>query len=105
MGLFRWLFQRKKRRPPVTWKRTMPASPNIPQEYVDEDGRRHRGDAPYLLPKDDKEIQRLNYQHFILRQLLKGNSFAPVHDLLIKGGHVLDVGCGTGRWGHEVATA
>ncbi len=102
MGLFRWLFRRNKRRPPVTWERTLP---NIPQEYVDEDGRRHRGDAPYLLPKDEKEMQRLDYQHYILRQLLKGNSFAPVHDLLIKGGHVLDVGCGTGRWGHEIALA
>jgi SAM-dependent methyltransferase len=59
-----------------------------------------------LLPKDEKEIQRLDYQHFILRQVIKGNCFAPVHDLLRKqGGAVLDVGSGTGRWGHEIATA
>ncbi len=104
MGLFHWLFRRKKRRTPLTWKRTMPP-PNVPHDYLDEDGRRHRGDAPYLLPKDDQEIQRLDYQHFILRHLLKGNSLAPVHDLLMRESHVLDVGCGTGRWGHEIAVA
>ena len=58
-----------------------------------------------MLPRDEKEIQRLNYQHFILRQILNGNSFAPVHDLLAKQSQVLDVGCGTGRWGHEIANA
>ncbi len=101
MGLFRWLFRRKKRRtfPPITWERTPP------QVYADAEGRRHRGDAPYLLPKDGQELQRLEYQHFILRQVLQGNTFAPVHGLLRKGGHVLDVGCGTGRWGYEIATS
>jgi hypothetical protein len=56
-----------------------------------------------LLPKDEKEMQRLDYQHYILRQVLQGNTFAPVHALLSQGGHVLDVGCGTGRWGYEIA--
>jgi ubiquinone/menaquinone biosynthesis C-methylase UbiE len=104
MGLLGWVFKRKKRRtsPLLTWERTPPHSPHV---YVDAEGRRHRGDAPYLLPKDEQELQRLDYQHYILRQLLKGNTFAPVHDLLIKGGHVLDVGCGTGRWGYEIATS
>jgi ubiquinone/menaquinone biosynthesis C-methylase UbiE len=101
MRLF-YLFPRKKPAPPpMTWERT----PTVPQVYLDEDGRRHRGDAPYLLPKDEKEIRRLDYQHFILRQVLKGNTFAPVHQLLRKHSHVLDVGCGTGRWGCEMAAA
>lgn len=71
------------------------------------DGRRHRRDAPYyLLPKDEKEIQRLDYQHFILRQVLEGNTYAPVDKQLCKqGSNVLDVGCGTGRWGYEIALA
>src|SRR5581483_9816572 len=49
------------------WERTRP-----PEVYIDTEGRRHRGDAPYLLPKDEQELQRLSYQHFILRQVLKG---------------------------------
>ncbi len=77
----------------------------MPQAYLDEDGRRHRGDVPYLLPKDEQEIRRLDYQHFILRQVLKGNTFAPVASLLRTQSHVLDVGCGTGRWGYEIAAA
>src|SRR5579863_8782887 len=103
MGLWRWLFRRKRNheRQPFSWQ---PTPAVVMRDYVDEDGRRHRGDAPYLLPKDDKEMQRLDYQHFILRHVLQGNCFAPVHDLLRRGGSVLDVGCGTGRWGCEIAT-
>ncbi len=81
------------------------ATASVPREYFDEDGRRFRADAPYLLPKGDKELQRLDYQHFVLRSVLKGNLFALVDALLKNGGHVLDVGCGTGRWGYEIATA
>lgn len=102
MGLFQWFFRRHKWHlgTPLAWERTQPPPPQV---YLDAEGRRHRGDAPYLLPKDEQEFQRLDYQHFILRQVLQGNTFAPVHGLLRKGGHVLDVGCGTGRWGHEIA--
>jgi SAM-dependent methyltransferase len=71
---------------------------------MDEDGRRHRADAPYLLPKDEQEIQRIEYQHFVFRSILKRNTFAPVDALLKEGGNVLDVGCGTGRWGSEIAS-
>jgi ubiquinone/menaquinone biosynthesis C-methylase UbiE len=95
-----WPFRRKKSPSPVNWERT-PASK--PTTYHDEEGRRHRADAPYLLPKDEQEMQRLDYQHFIFRQILQGNTFAPVDALLKKGGNVLDVGCGTGRWGCEMA--
>src|SRR6266487_911316 len=100
MRLFH-LFVRKKPAPPVIWERT----PTVPHVYLDEDGRRHRGDAPYLLPKDEKEMRRLDYQHFLLRQVLKGKTFAPVDQLLRTSSHILDVGCGTGRWGCEIAAA
>ena len=95
------LFQRKKSSTPSSWQRTSSAKPEV---YLDEDGRRHRTDAPYLLPKDLQEIQRLDYQHYIFRQILKGNTFAPVDALLTQGANVLDVGCGTGCWGCEIAS-
>ncbi len=86
----------------MAWEQTPPP---VPLAYTDSEGRRHLGDAPYLLPKDEQEIHRLDYQHYILRQVLKGNSFAPVQGMLRKGGNVLDVGCGTGRWAKEMALA
>jgi len=61
--------------------------------------RRHVADAPYVLPKDDKEVQRLDFQHYMLRYLLRGNYAAP----LSNPSSILDVGCGTGRWATEMA--
>lgn len=62
--------------------------------------RRHVANAPYVLPKDDKEVQRLDFQHYMLRYLLHGNYAAPLHTPT----SILDVGCGTGRWAMEMAT-
>jgi ubiquinone/menaquinone biosynthesis C-methylase UbiE len=100
-----WLFHLFPHKSPMPSPPIRALTPNVPQAYLDEDGRRYRGDVPYLLPKDEKEFERLDYQHFILRRVLKGNTFAPVHPLLRKPCHVLDVGCGTGRWGCEIAAA
>jgi SAM-dependent methyltransferase len=91
-----WPFHRKPRQELMNRGRVPPPSSTA---YHDGDGRRHLADAPYLLPKDGKEIQRLDYQHFLFRHILQGNIFAPVDALLQRGGNVLDVGCGTGRWG------
>ncbi len=56
-------------------------------------------EAPYALPKDWKEDQRLDLQHFMLRKYMRRNFIAP-----IKNPHtILDAGCGTGRWGSEMA--
>lgn len=97
MSLLQRIFRRKHKNP-IMWDLV------APPVSLDTEGRRHRDDIPYLFPKDDKEVDRLDYQHYILRQLLGSNTFAPVRRLLKQGGHVLDVGCGTGRWGHEIAT-
>ena len=51
-----------------------------------------------------QEIKRLDYQHYLFRHLLQGNTFAPVEALLKRGGKVLDVGSGTGRWSCEIAS-
>lgn len=59
--------------------------------------------APYALPKDMQDINRLDFQHYLLRCALKGNYLAPLVTSQIH--NVLDVGCGTGHWGMEMALA
>jgi|GEM_PF-464662 len=63
-------------------------------------GRTHARGIPYVLPRDVEEMNRLDFQHYVLRQAFKGNFLAPVENPRA----ILDVGTGTGRWAHEVAT-
>lgn len=62
-------------------------------------GRRFLQGTPYLLPKDDAEINRLDFQHYMLRAALHGNYAAPIR----APADILDVGSGTGRWPIEMA--
>ena len=62
-------------------------------------GRRHLVSATYPLPKDMGEINRLDFQHYLLRAGAGGNYIAPVTDPEM----VLDVGSGSGRWAMELA--
>ncbi len=66
---------------------------------VIEAGRRRVADAPYLLPADFDETNRLDMQHFMLRTAFHGDVMAPV----TAPQAILDVGCGTGRWAREQA--
>ncbi len=63
------------------------------------DDRRRLADAPYVLPSDDQEINRLDFQHYMLRYALRGNFAAPLQQPM----SILDVGSGTGRWALEMA--
>ncbi|WP_176728805.1 class I SAM-dependent methyltransferase [Thermogemmatispora onikobensis] len=63
------------------------------------DERRYLDEQPYVLPKDLKEVSRLDFQHYVLRAILKRNYLAPIR----QPRHILDVGCGTGQWAYEVA--
>jgi SAM-dependent methyltransferase len=54
--------------------------------------------APYIFPKHPSEVDRLDVQHYALRETLGGNFLAPVED----PGRILDVGGGSGRWGLDV---
>lgn len=63
-------------------------------------GRRHLAAMPYPLPKDMGEINRLDFQHYLLRAGAGGNYLAPVR----QPADILDVGSGSGRWAMEVAT-
>jgi len=62
-------------------------------------GRQYLVEEPYILPKDDTEMNRLDFQHYLFRLALKGNYAAPITDPT----NILDVGTGTGRWAMEMA--
>ena len=62
-------------------------------------GRVRKVGIPYVLPADLEEMNRLDFQHFLLRQTFKGNFAAPIGDPR----SILDVGSGTGRWAREMA--
>lgn len=62
-------------------------------------GRRFAAGVPYVLPKDMQEVNRLDFQHYMLRQVRRGNHEAPV----VNPRDILDVGTGTGRWALEAA--
>lgn len=61
----------------------------------------------YMLPDNNNNIEnyRLNSQHYIIRNVFKGDIFEnnEIINLLKKGCNVLDVGCGTGIWLLEMA--
>jgi SAM-dependent methyltransferase len=63
-------------------------------------GGRRTTDAnePYLLPRVPTEIDRLDLQHYALRELLGANYLAPVRFPR----RVLDAGAGTGQWGWDL---
>ena len=62
-------------------------------------GRRRAAGVPYMLPADTEEINRLDFQHYLLRYAFRGNYAAP----LTHPASILDVGTGTGRWAREMA--
>ncbi|CAG8681466.1 20920_t:CDS:2 [Dentiscutata erythropus] len=51
------------------------------------DGRRFHNDAnsKYIMPNDDEEVDRLQIQHFLYRNIWNGNYSAPVKELLERG--------------------
>ncbi len=62
-------------------------------------GRTFTRGIPYTLPNDSEEINRLDFQHYMLRFALRGNYAAP----LSAPRDILDVACGTARWCAEMA--
>ncbi|HST87942.1 MAG TPA: hypothetical protein VLJ14_06135, partial [Ktedonobacterales bacterium] len=40
--------------------------------YIALDGRSYRADIPDILPKDEREARRLDFQHHLIRQLMQG---------------------------------
>ena len=62
-------------------------------------GRERVVGVPYTLPRDIEEANRLDFQHYILRNAFRGNYAAPIGQPT----SILDVGTGTGRWAIEMA--
>ena len=81
------------------WRRGAAAKGSNQERFETRGERRHRADAPYVLPADDQEINRLDFQHYMLRHTLQGNYAAPI----VSPRSILDVGSGTGRWAMEMA--
>ncbi len=62
-------------------------------------GRKRLAEAPYLLPSDFVEGNRLDMQHYLLKLAYSGNYIAPLQSPQ----SIVDIGCGTGRWAREMA--
>lgn len=90
-----WPFRRRSRAGAVV------LSPELASETMFrwQRGRKYLVGAPYMLPKDLEESNRLDFQHYAIRYALKGNFAAPITDPRA----ILDVGTGTGRWARELA--
>ncbi|KAI1918948.1 hypothetical protein LOZ12_004437 [Ophidiomyces ophidiicola] len=65
--------------------------------YPEEHGRRYHAyrRGRYLLPNDDKEMQRLNLVDALVRHILGGLHLAPIGS---NPQRVLDIGTGSGAW-------
>lgn len=62
-------------------------------------GRSRVVGLPYALPADGEEVNRLDFQHYMLRFAFQGNYAAPIQ----APASILDAGTGTGRWAIEMA--
>jgi len=64
--------------------------------HRDENGRKYHAfkDGKYLLPTDDQELERQEYQYALCLYTFGTLSFAPIQ----KTNRVLDIGCGPGHW-------
>ena len=95
MGLFAWLRRRSSRQTGAL--QAMALQEGTPVALVG--GRMRTIGLPYALPRDMEEINRLDFQHYMLRYALQGLYAAPLKNPTT----ILDVGTGTGRWAMDMA--
>ncbi|RHZ49471.1 hypothetical protein Glove_520g18 [Diversispora epigaea] len=72
------------------------------EQYRHINGRRYHNveNIYYFLPNDNEEINRISFQHCLMKNIWKGNFSSPVKEKLVAGNNVnvLDIGCGPGSW-------
>ncbi|GAA5812060.1 hypothetical protein MFLAVUS_005509 [Mucor flavus] len=68
-------------------------------------GRRlaNNQDVAYILPSDQTEVDRLQLNHNMWKDLVGGLFKSPLHDKLTQGCRVIDIGCGPGWWTLDMA--
>ncbi|KAI9475491.1 MAG: S-adenosyl-L-methionine-dependent methyltransferase [Benjaminiella poitrasii] len=60
-------------------------------------------DVAYILPSDQTEVDRLKLNHELWKLVIGGLYKSPLHEQLVKGIRVLDIGCGPGWWTLDMA--
>ena len=79
----------------IEWQLQLPSDDDVSAEME----RLPANDSEhYLLPRHLAEIDRLDIQHYAMRETLRANHLAPVE----QPARILDVGCGTGQWAFEM---
>jgi ubiquinone/menaquinone biosynthesis C-methylase UbiE len=71
----------------------------VPRRWAWVGGRRFFSQGAYIFPKDKLEGERLDLQHYLLKVAVGSNYRAPIRQPRA----ILDVACGTGIWGRELA--
>ena len=95
MAGFHWFFGRRKAAQHAEgWKRQSPTA------TLETEQRTYLDDAPYLLPKDAQEDERLRFQHYALHHAFGNHYLAPISP---DTRTILDVGSGTGIWVMDMA--
>jgi SAM-dependent methyltransferase len=78
----------------IEWALEMPDEAEVSAAIED----RVTSGVPYLFPRHPTEADRLDVQHYALREILGANHLAPVD----RPPRALDVGSGTGQWSFEL---
>ncbi len=83
------------------WRRPPADLPPAPRRWTWLLGHRMLANSPYVMPKGQAEGDRLEIQHYLLKLAAGGLYRAPLRQVY----NILDVACGTGTWGREMALA
>ncbi|HEU5378007.1 MAG TPA: methyltransferase domain-containing protein [Ktedonobacteraceae bacterium] len=95
MFCFSWFLGRRKGAKRVEeWTRQQSAA------KPEAEQRTYLDNAPYLLPKDAQEDERLKFQHHALHHAFGNHYLAPLSP---ETRTILDVGSGTGIWAMDMA--